>query len=188
MTRIAKAGKRIAAHVANARRRRTPISGRCEAAHRRRARDLPGRYPDHEGPPGNTAIVRTLKIRARTAAHLERGDRISPQEVPMAKYLIQTSYTEKGLEGLMKEGGTARRTAVEQAIKGIGGKLEAMYFAFGEFDVCVIMEAPDNVAVTALALAVNQTGGAHTRTTPLITPEEVDQAVKKNVAYRAPGN
>jgi len=104
----------------------------------------------------------------------------------MPKFLLQASYTQSGLKGLVKQGGTARREAVEEAIKGIGGKLEAFYFGFGESDVYLIMDVPDNVSATALALAVNQAGGAHTRTTPLITPEEVDRAAKKKIAYRAP--
>src|SRR5688500_6728765 len=53
----------------------------------------------------------------------------------MAKYLIAASYTAEGAKGLLKEGGTKRRQAAEQAIKSAGGTLEAFYFAFGDTDV-----------------------------------------------------
>jgi len=51
----------------------------------------------------------------------------------------------------------------------------------------VIVEAPDNEAAAAIALSVNSAGGATARTTVLLTPEEVDAAVERSVAYAAPG-
>jgi uncharacterized protein with GYD domain len=105
----------------------------------------------------------------------------------MAKYLIQATYSGQGLDGLLKEGGTKRRAAVEKAVKGLGGTLEAFYYAFGEADVVGIASLPDNVSASAFSLMVTAAGGAHVKTTVLITPEEVDQAVKKTLDYRAPG-
>jgi uncharacterized protein with GYD domain len=105
----------------------------------------------------------------------------------MPKFLVNASYTGEGLKGLLKDGGTGRRAAIEAAVKSLGGKLEAMYFAFGKHDVVTIVDVPDNVTAAAMALAVNAGGGAMTQTTPLLTPEEVDQAVKKTVQYKAPG-
>lgn len=105
----------------------------------------------------------------------------------MPKYLFQGSYTEQGLKGLLKEGGTKRREAVEQAARSMGGRLEAFYYAFGPDDFVIIVETPSNVDASAVALGVNATGAVKVRTTVLITPEEVDQATKKTVHYRAPG-
>jgi uncharacterized protein with GYD domain len=105
----------------------------------------------------------------------------------MPKFLVEASYTPEGLKGLLKDGGTGRRKAVEEAVKSLGGKLEAMYFAFGKHDVVTILDVPDNATAAAMALAVNASGGSVTRTTTLLTPEEVDQAIKKTVRYRAPG-
>lgn len=105
----------------------------------------------------------------------------------MPKFLVEASYTPEGLKGLLKDGGTGRRAAIEAAAKSLGGKLEAMYFAFGKHDVVTIVDAPDNVSAAAMALAVNASGSAVTRTTALLTPEEVDQAVKRTVRYKAPG-
>ena len=52
----------------------------------------------------------------------------------MPKYLFQASYNSDGVKGLMKDGGSGRRAAVEQVVKGLGGRLDAIYFAFGDVD------------------------------------------------------
>ena len=105
----------------------------------------------------------------------------------MPKYLIQVSYTADGIQGLLKDGGSKRRAAAEQAIKGLGGSIEAFYFAFGDTDGVVIADAPDNQTAAAVSLAVTASGAGRTKITVLMTPEEMDQATKKSVSYRAPG-
>jgi uncharacterized protein with GYD domain len=105
----------------------------------------------------------------------------------MAKYLIQGTYTADGAKGLVKDGASGRRQAVEAAIKGLGGRLESMYFPLGEWDVIAISDLPDNVTAAAMALAVNTSGAVHIRTTVLLTAEDLDQAAKKQVGYRPPG-
>ncbi len=106
----------------------------------------------------------------------------------MAKYLLAASYTTEGAKGLLKESGTKRRQAAEQAIKSAGGKMEAFYFAFGDQDAYVIIDAPDHATVAAASVAINASGAVHSKTIVLLSPEEIDQAVKKTVAYRAPGH
>ncbi len=105
----------------------------------------------------------------------------------MPKYLYQGSYTFEGVKGLLKDGGSKRRAAAQQAIESVGGKLDAFYFAFGTNDAILIIDAPDNVSVSAVSLAVAAAGGFRGHTTVLLTPEETDEAVKKAVKYRAPG-
>src|SRR5260370_36990576 len=104
----------------------------------------------------------------------------------MPKYLTTVSYTPEGIQGLMKEGGTARRMHVEEMLKSLGGRLEAFYFAFGENDAYVISEGPDHITAAAISLAVT-TGAGRTKTTVLLTPEEVDQENQTPVDYRPPG-
>ena len=109
----------------------------------------------------------------------------------MAKYLIQATYSQEGIKGLSKDGGTGRRTAVEAALKALGGRLDLLYFTFGDYDVCGISDVPDHVAAASFALAVGASGAfSNYKTTVLLTPEEVDQAAKKASAlgYRAPGH
>jgi uncharacterized protein with GYD domain len=105
----------------------------------------------------------------------------------MAKFLVKASYTAEGAKGLIKEGGTGRRTAVQKLIESMGGKIEAFYFAYGEHDAYVITDLPDAASGLALSLAVNASGVVRLSTVPLITPEEMDSAAKKSVAYRPPG-
>jgi uncharacterized protein with GYD domain len=105
----------------------------------------------------------------------------------MPKYLVNASYTEEGLKGLLKDGGSKRREAVAQLVKGLGGTLEAFYFAFGDDDIFAIMDLPDNVSATASSLVINAAGAAKMKITVLLTAEEVDQATKTSVDYSPPG-
>ncbi|HEY2122834.1 MAG TPA: GYD domain-containing protein [Chthoniobacterales bacterium] len=95
----------------------------------------------------------------------------------MPKYLTMVSYTPEGIRGLVKQGGTARRVAVEKMLEKLGGRLEGFYFAFGDNDAYVITEGPDNATAAAISLAIT-TGAIRTKTIVLLTPEELDQAVK----------
>jgi uncharacterized protein with GYD domain len=105
----------------------------------------------------------------------------------MPKYLVQGSYTDQGLKGLLKEGGSKRRAMVEQLAKELGGKLEAFYYAFGTDDFVIILELPSNMDMAATAIVAGASGTVKSRVTVLMTPEDVDQAVKRNVDFRPPG-
>ena len=105
----------------------------------------------------------------------------------MAKYLIQASFTAQGAKGLLKQGASARKKAVEQAVKSIGGKVEALYWAFGEHDTVLIVDLPDNAAAAAFSLTISSSGAVRTATTPLLTVQEVDAACKQAVKYSPPG-
>ena len=105
----------------------------------------------------------------------------------MPKYLFQASHSVEGLQGLLKDGGTRRREAIETLVNGMGGSLEAFYYAFGESDVYVIADLPDEAAATAASLVVGASGAGSVKTTVLITPETVDEAVGRTVDYHPPG-
>ena len=105
----------------------------------------------------------------------------------MPKYLVIASYTAEGIKGVLKDGGTKRRQAAESALKSVGGRVEAFYFAFGDQDVVVLIDAPDNVSVAAASMAIAASGAVQTKTIVLLTPEEVDQATKKTTTYQPPG-
>ncbi len=105
----------------------------------------------------------------------------------MAKYLIQGNYAGAGVKGLLKEGGTSRRAAIEALLGSVGGTVEAFYYAFGDTDVYVIADLPDNVTAAALSMFVNAAGAVAIKVTVLLTAEEIDEAAKKTVSYRAPG-
>jgi uncharacterized protein with GYD domain len=101
--------------------------------------------------------------------------------------MVHVSYTTEGVRGLRKEGGSARRAASQKLLESVGGKLEAYYYAFGPSDVVALIDVPDNASAFATALTTIASGAVKTNTTVLLTPEEVDQAVKKTVSYRPPG-
>ena len=105
----------------------------------------------------------------------------------MPKYLLQASYTADGTKGLLKDGGSKRKAMVEEMTKAAGGKIEAFYFAFGDSDVYIIVDAPNQATVAAISMVVNASGAVTLKTTVLLTPQEVDQAAKKVVKYRSPG-
>lgn len=105
----------------------------------------------------------------------------------MAKFLWKASYTNEGVKGVLSEGGTGRRAAVEKVVEALGGKLESFHFALGDADVYAIADLPDTVAATAVSLAVNASGAVTLQTVELLTPEQVDEASKRSVDYRPPG-
>jgi uncharacterized protein with GYD domain len=108
-------------------------------------------------------------------------------ETDMAKYLVEANYLSKGINGLIKEGGTRRRQAVEELFASIGGKVEAFYYVFGDRDVIIIGDLPDNTSAAALALRVNAAGVTSCKITVLLTTQEIDKAVTKTGIYRPPG-
>ena len=105
----------------------------------------------------------------------------------MPKYLLHANYTSDGIKVLLEEGGSIRRAIAEKALQSVGGKLDAFYYAFGDTDGYLIADVPDNVSMAALALAVSASGLVTAKTTVLLTPEEMDAAVKMTPAYRPPG-
>jgi uncharacterized protein with GYD domain len=105
----------------------------------------------------------------------------------MPKYLITGSYTPSGIKGVLGEGGTGRRDAVEKLASSMGGSIESFHFAFGGDDFYVIVDLPSNEAAAAVAMTVAASGAASPKTTVLLTPEEVDAAAKLSPNYRAPG-
>jgi len=105
----------------------------------------------------------------------------------MPKYLLQVSYTAEGAKGLLKDGGSKRRNAARTLIESLGGKLEVLYWAFGESDVIAIADMPDNQSAAAASLALAGSGAVKSRTTVLLTAEDIDQAGKKTASYTPPG-
>jgi uncharacterized protein with GYD domain len=105
----------------------------------------------------------------------------------MPKFLIKASYTADGVRGLIKEGGSKRRAVAQKLVEGLGGKLEAFYYTYGEDDAVMIVDLPDAGTGLAISMTVNASGAVRMATTPLITPEEIDAASRKTVDYKAPG-
>jgi uncharacterized protein with GYD domain len=106
----------------------------------------------------------------------------------VAKFLVKASYSTEGIKGVVKEGGSGRAAAVGELMQSLGGSVEAFYFAFGQSDVYIIADLPDNASAAAVAAAVGAAGALSSyETVVLLTPTEVDEAMKKAVSYRPPG-
>ena len=105
----------------------------------------------------------------------------------MPRYLFQGTYSREGAQGLLREGGTRRRSAVEQLVKSLGGRLEAFHYAFGATDLFMIVELPGHVAAAAASLIVAASGAGHWRTTVLLSAEEMDEVTRTGGGYRPPG-
>ena len=105
----------------------------------------------------------------------------------MPKFMYQASYTVEGVRGLLKETASGRRAAVKSAITGLGGNLESLYYCIGSDDVVIVMDMPDVIAASGLAMTVAASGMVQGRLTALLTVEEADKAMGVKVPYRAPG-
>lgn len=105
----------------------------------------------------------------------------------MPKYLVTGGYTVSGIKGVLAEGGSGRREAVDKLAASLGGSIESFYFAFGGNDFYAIVDLPSNEAAASVAMTVAASGTASPKTVVLLTPEEVDEAAKVSPSYRAPG-
>jgi uncharacterized protein with GYD domain len=105
----------------------------------------------------------------------------------MPKYMICANYTAKGMEGVRADGAKSRVDAVATMLEAMGGQLESFHFAFGDTDVFAIADVPDDEAAAAVALAINSSGAVSTRTTKLLTVEQIDEALRRTVDYQPPG-
>jgi uncharacterized protein with GYD domain len=105
----------------------------------------------------------------------------------MPKYLIQARYTTEGIQGLVRDSAAGRRADVQAAVKAVGGTVESFYYAFGDDDVVMIVDLPNNITAAAIGFTSSATGTVRLRTTPLLTVEEVDKALEVKLPYRAPG-
>ena len=107
----------------------------------------------------------------------------------MARYMVQFSYSTEAVSDLV--GNPQDRAAIVRGlIERLGGRLEAFYYTFGDYDGVAIVKGPDNVTMAALSMAVSSSGAFKTfKTTVLITMEEAMEAMRKagTLGYQPPG-
>ena len=107
----------------------------------------------------------------------------------MPLYLSKFSYTAETWARLI-DNPEDRRAAAEAYIESVGGKLQGLWYAFGAHDGYTLWEAPDNVSMAVVALALSGGGAISSlETTVLLTVDETMDALRKveGVRYRAPG-
>ena len=108
----------------------------------------------------------------------------------MPHYLVQASYTAQGVSGLIKSP-EDRSEVLRGLIESQGGKIESLYYTFGDSDIVVIFELPDNVTMAALSMVVGASGAvANLKTTVLLPISEGVEAARKaaSIGYRPPGS
>ena len=107
----------------------------------------------------------------------------------MPTYLLQASYTTQGASGLVNNP-EDRAAAIRPLIEGMGGRLDFLYYAFGDFDIVAIVELPDNVSMAAFSMAGGASGAlTNIKTTVLMPINEGVEAARKagSIGYRPPG-
>lgn len=107
----------------------------------------------------------------------------------MALYLMRFSYTPETWSRLIQNP-EDRRDAARAYIEQVGGALHGFWYGFGEYDAYAILEAPDNVSMAGVVLAITAGGAlASAETTVLMTVEETIQALAKakDISYSPPG-
>ena len=106
----------------------------------------------------------------------------------MPKYLVQASISREGISNVLtKVKGSGVRDAVTKFAESAGGKIEAFYFSFGQYDAVAIAEYPDNASAIAVSVASGNAGAVRLTMTALVTPAEMDQAVAKSATLAVPG-
>ncbi|MGM0929987.1 MAG: GYD domain-containing protein [Actinomycetota bacterium] len=107
----------------------------------------------------------------------------------MALYLSKFSYTPEAWARMVNNP-EDRRKAAKAYIESVGGKLHGFWYAFGAHDGYTVWEAPNNVSVAAVALAISGGGAMSSfETTPLLSVDDTIDALRMagEVRYRAPG-
>jgi uncharacterized protein with GYD domain len=124
---------------------------------------------------------------------VERVTRLSPsgrkEEVGMPLYMTQVSYTSEAWAA-MTQNPEDRSEVFGRLTQAMGGTLLSWYYTFGEYDVLVIYEAPDESTAAAIVLAATAPGHlSKVKTTVLLSAEEGMEAMRKagEATYRAPG-
>ncbi|MFG2056802.1 GYD domain-containing protein [Micromonospora sp. NPDC048930] len=105
----------------------------------------------------------------------------------MPTFLLKSTYTAEGLNGLIRDGGTKRAEVVRALVENAGGQLTSFHFAFAEEDTYVLCELPDHRAAAALAISIGGARGLRVQVTPLLSPAEVDEAAQMPTGYTPPG-
>ena len=107
----------------------------------------------------------------------------------MGKYLLQASYSQQGIAGLVQKP-EDRSAALQEMVSSLGGKIVSFDYCFGDYDVALILETPDDASMAAFSMAAGASGAVtNIKTTVLIPVDQGFEAAKKaaSLTYRPPG-
>lgn len=106
----------------------------------------------------------------------------------MSKYFVQGNYTAEGIKGLLKEGGTSRKEAIDKLAGSLGGTVESLHYAATTPTYFLVMNLPEKGSAAVLSATVVASGAVTVdQCVELLTPAQMDAAAKQTATYRAPG-
>ena len=98
----------------------------------------------------------------------------------MPIYMWQASYTPESWAAQLKNPQNRLESIGRPACEAAGGKLIGGWYCFGDHDIVVIAEMPDNASMSGLALALTAGGAiSSAKTTVLMTGAEAVAGMQK---------
>jgi len=95
----------------------------------------------------------------------------------MPTYIALGNFTDQGMRSIKDT--TKRAAANEKVLKKMGVTMKALYWTMGQYDLVSIIEAPDDISMSAVSLAIGATGNIRGQTLRAYTREEMEAIVKK---------
>jgi uncharacterized protein with GYD domain len=108
----------------------------------------------------------------------------------MPLYLIQAAYTSESWATQIRSQPNPM-DRLKPLVEAAGGRLEWLYYAFGDYDIVMVTDMPDDETAAAVSLAASGGGAVRAlKTTKLLTVEQglsaMRKASKAGGAYQAP--
>jgi len=101
----------------------------------------------------------------------------------MTSYLVQFTYVSGSVKAMTDKPDVDHAGQAAQMVASVGGKLHGYWYAFGEFDGVVLLEAPDASTAASVAMAIGGTGEvSRLQTTVLLDMDEAQKAMRKAAA------
>ena len=97
----------------------------------------------------------------------------------MATYIILANFTEQGIRNVKDT--SNRADAFRNMAQKAGVTVKEQYWTLGSHDIVAVVEAPDDIAVTALGLSVGALGNVRTETLRAFSKAEMTTIVGKMV-------
>ena len=95
----------------------------------------------------------------------------------MATYIVLANFTEQGIRNVKDT--TKRADAFKEVARSVGATVKDIYWTLGQFDIVATVEAPDDMAVTALGLTLGKSGNVRTQTLRAFSPAEMTSVLGK---------
>jgi uncharacterized protein with GYD domain len=127
-----------------------------------------------------TALVRTGGAEIfRSTMTGRRMPSVFPRRKVMALYIVLASFTEQGIRNIKDS--PKRAEAFKDMAKKCGATVKDTFWTLGQYDIVAIIEAPDDISITALGLSAGALGNVRTQTLRAFTPADIQSILGKVV-------